>query len=76
MSKVSVCVVAVALVATAAMAQIATTVTGVVLDKTGAVLPDARSVCSCWAVVQLRIQRERLQRAPTHCRASIPAHTT
>ena len=41
MSKVSVCVVAVALVSTAAIAQIATTVTGVVLDKTGAVLPDA-----------------------------------
>src|SRR5215831_13198497 len=41
MSKVCVCVVVIALVATAAMAQIATTVTGVVLDKTGAVVPEA-----------------------------------
>jgi hypothetical protein len=41
MARVLVCVLSIALAATAAMAQIATTVTGVVLDKTGAVVPEA-----------------------------------
>jgi hypothetical protein len=42
MTRVLVCVLSIALAATAAVAQIATTVTGVVLDKTGAVVTEAR----------------------------------